>query len=207
LNYISLIAAIHSIANGTYKTVDISKYEKIPKNERRLFDLKIKNLTYTYLGVEYTFDLGIKHSEIDNPGHTDFYSVGKISDIGDLSTYYGFKTINAEGLTFKPAEIYPDTLSDKDELKNIDFEKLLKQGYTSIAIKEYDKNFTDFQMNVKRVKKIDNEKLDISKPPINLNDNATFVLKKGEKPFFAIINGFVYDLQNNKNEIKNGIVE
>ncbi|MEN8186915.1 MAG: M14 metallopeptidase family protein [Bacteroidota bacterium] len=209
LNYISILAAINSISNETYKSVDINRYEEIPKNDRKLFDLKIENLTFTYLGKEYLVDLGINRSEKDNPKHTDYYSVGKISDIGDLSTFYGYKTIDAKNLIFKSDEVYPKIISDANELKKINFVDLLKQGYTSIAVEELDKKikFTEFPMNITKVNGNYIQKMGIPKPPLNLNKNATFLLKKDGKVAYAIINGFVYDLQNNRNDVRNGIVK
>ncbi len=209
LNYITILTAIHSIANETYKNVDIKKYKDIPRNNRKLFDLKMENLTYTYLGNEYLVDLGINKIEIDNPKHTNFYSVGKIVDIGDLSTYYGYKTIDAKDFIFKSDEVHPKIISDTNELKKIKFDDLIKQGYTSIAVDNLDKNikFTEFPMNLTRVNDIVIKKSGIPKPPLYLGKNATFLLKKDGKVVYAIINGFVYDIKSEKNNVINGIVK
>ncbi|CAN0528228.1 unnamed protein product, partial [Scytosiphon promiscuus] len=74
LNYVSILSAIYSIANGNYKDIPISDYEKIPENDRKLFDLKLNNLTYNLLGKNYTLDVGIHQLEIDNAPHKTYYN-------------------------------------------------------------------------------------------------------------------------------------
>jgi len=45
------------------------------------------------------------------------------------------------------------------------------------------------------------------KSPIGLGSNPTFLLSKNDKVVYAIINGFVYSLFDNKNNVKNGLVK
>ena len=43
--------------------------------------------------------------------------------------------------------------------------------------------------------------------PIKIGADATFLLKKNDKVVYAIVNGFIYYLNENKNMVKNGIVK
>lgn len=210
LNYVSILSAIDIIGSQSYSSTNLDKYLSIPKNDRKLFDLKIENLTFSYLGLEFTVDLGIKREEIENKQHSDFYYLGRISDIGDLSNHYGYETLDADGFTFKVGETYPKILDDFEEFKNLDFQSLLKQGYTSVSINDIPKEikFTPMPMNIIDVKKImipKNNSLPAS--PINLGTNPTFLLKKNDAVIYAVINGFIYHLAENKNNIKNAIVK
>ena len=210
LNYISILSAIDMIGSQNYSTTNLDTYLSIPKNDRKLFDLKIENLTFSYLGLDFTVDLGINHDEIENKKHSDFYYLGRISDIGDLSNHYGYKTLDASGLTFKAGETYPKILSDFEEFRDLDFLSLLKQGYTSVSINDMPKEikFTPMPMNIIDVKKIMIPKNNsIPQSPINLETNPTFLLKKNDSVIYAVINGFIYHLADNKNNIKNAVVK
>ncbi len=210
LNYVSILAAIHAISTGTYKKTSIKEYEKIPRNDRKLFDLKITNLKFPYLGRDYSVDLGIIQNERENAKHTDFYYIGQIRDIGDLSTYYGYESLDAKGLKFKIGETYPKILSDFEEFKKLDFKKLLQQGYTSVSIDSLPEEikFIHYPVNIIDSRKIAIPKSNtIPKPPISFRKNPTFLLTKNDKVVYAIINGFVYDLNKGENRVINGIVK
>lgn len=210
LNYVSILAAIHSISTGKYKNTSIKEYEKIPKNDRKLFDLKITNLKFPYLGHDYIVDLGITHNERENPKHTDFYYRGQIRDIGDLSTYYGYETLDAKGLEFKIGETYPKILADFEDFKKLDFNKLLQQGYTSVSIDSLPEEiqFIHYPVNIIDSRKISIPKSNtIPKPPISFSKNPTFLLTKNSKVIYAVINGFIYDLSKDKNGVINAIVK
>jgi len=210
LNYVSILAAIHSISTGNFKNISIEEYNSIPKNDRKLFDVKINNLTFSYLGKDYTVDLGIQNLESDNHTHTDFYNIGRIMDIGDLSTYYGYQTLNAKLLSFKVGETYPKIISNFEEFKKLDIKSLLEKGYTTVSIDSLpdEIKFIQYPINIVDIRKISIPKNNkIPKPPIRLGKNPTFLLTKNDIVVYAIINGFVYDLINNENGIKNGIVK
>ncbi len=210
LNFVSILTAIEIIGSQGYKTTTLDKYLSIPKNDRKLFDLKIENLTFSYLGLNFTVDLGIIYNEIENKNHSDFYYLGKITDIGDLSTHYGYETLEAAGLTFKVGETYPKIMNDFEEFMSLDFLSLLKQGYTSVSINNMPKEikFTPMPMNIIDLKKIlipKNNTLPAS--PINLGTDATFLLRKNDQVVYVVVNGFVYYVNENKNNIKNAVVK
>ncbi len=209
LNYTALLTAIQSISNGTYKNIKVADYEKIPKNDRKLFDLKITNVSFPYLGENYTVDLGINNIEKDNKEHTDFYYVGRINDIGDLSTYYGYKTLDAKDFTFKIGETYPKIISNSKDLENMNFEEIIQKGYTSIGLDSIPKNikYTNYPINIINIKNIAISKNNVPKSPLQFGKNPTFLLTKNNQVIFAIINGFIYDMKNGKNFIKNGLVD
>lgn len=210
LNSIGILSAIEIIGTESYLTTGLDKYLSIPKNDRKLFDLKIENLSFSYLGLGFTVDLGINQQEIENKNHSDFYYLGSISDIGDLSTHHGYKTLDAAGFTFKVGETYPKILNDFEEFMSLDFVSLLTQGYTSVSINDMPKEikFTTMPMNIIDIKKIMVPKNNtLPGSPISLGTNATFLLKKNEQVVYAVINGFVYSLKEGKNNIKNAVVK
>ena len=196
LNFVSILGAINSISTNNYKNTPIKRYEEIPKNDRKLFDLKLTNLTFQYLGEKYTIDLGINTTKIGNLDQSSSYAIGHLREIGDLSTYYGYENINAENMIFEIGKTYPKILSSVDEIETLNIEQLLQDGYTTIALDTIpdDIIFTKYPIKIIAVEDIlitrDNT---IPKSPLQLGSQPTFLLTKNKQLHYAIINGIVYD--------------
>jgi len=68
--------------------------------------------------------------------------------------------------------------------------------------------FTPKPINIIDIKKImvpKNNSIPMS--PIKIGTDATFLLKKNDVVVYAIVNGFIYYLNENKNLVKNGVVK
>ena len=182
LNYVSILSALYTIANQSYKDIPVEDYEEIPKNDRMLFDLKIENVTYELLGNDYIIDLGIINHEVDLKGHNEFYYKSSVADQGDLSTYYAYKTFDAEGYTIvQPKVSKVDRIDDPMQL--------LKDGVAYVKTEKPEKSaFVHFPLILVE----DTFKLrSFSMQP---GANPTFFLKKDGKLTHAVINGFLIDL-------------
>lgn len=202
LNYISILSSIFAISSGDYKKSALADYEKIPNNDRKLFDLKIENLTYELLGNTYTIDLGINRHEIDNEDFTDFHYVSEVSDMGDLSTFYGYETVNAKGLTYETGQTLIQSNKKYSSLSDLDFDEILKKGVTTIKLDSLPNQlpFSPYPVNLT----ISPEKIDKKLKP---GMPATFLLKKKGVILYVVINGFIYDVNKKSNGIKNGIIK
>jgi hypothetical protein len=199
LNYVSILSALYTIAHKSYTSISIDEYENIPHNDRKLFDLKINNVTYNLASHDYVIDIGINYLEIDNAAHSDFYTIGKIKDQGDLSTYYGYQTFDASGYTLIQGKVYPKTVKSMDKLNSYD---LLKSGYTYV-----------------RMKKLPKDTIKLTEPIIIINKNyklpefellvgkkSTFLLQKNDRIEYAIINGYLIDLSKDENSLRNTLI-
>jgi hypothetical protein len=202
LNYVSILAAIYTIANGSYKNISIEDYEKIPHNDRKLFDLKIEGVTYNLLGKEYLLDIGINRYEIDNEDFSSFYNVGRIIDQGDLSTFFGYETLNATGYTIEQGKVYPEVLNSINNLSEIGVYQLLKEGYTYLKLENLPENKNYVTAPIHLVKK----EFEGNKLKINVGVNPTFLLKKDGKIKYAIINGFLIYLDGTESTFKNALI-
>ncbi|WP_418498651.1 M14 family zinc carboxypeptidase [Flagellimonas sp.] len=182
LNYVSILSALYTIAKGNYKDIPVEDYEKIPHNDRQLFDLKIENATYELLGKDYIIDLGIFRNEVDLNGHDDFYYRGSVGDQGDLSTFYGYETFDATGYKIVPPKMATTSNIAKPLV-------LLKEGvaYVKTALPEK-KAFTEVPLFL-----VDQ---DFELRPFGLwpGANPTFFLEKDGKLTHAVINGSLLDL-------------
>jgi len=195
LNFVSILAAVFSIAEEDYKNADISEYEEIPNNDRKLFDLKLTGLTYELMEDEYILDLGINQREIQKE-NLDYYYDAYISDRGDLSTYYGYEELDASGYKLVEGKIYPNAFENMDELKQENISELLREGYAYVVLKEIPKeDFTELPINIV------SEAFEV---PETIQPN--FFLKKGEKLGYAVINGFLLKLSEENISIENALI-
>ncbi|MDP5231515.1 MAG: M14 family metallopeptidase [Cellulophaga sp.] len=203
LNYVSILSAIYTISNQSYTDIDIADYEKIPENDRKLFDLKIEEVQYELLGNTYTLDLGIHRNEIDKKGNNDFWYRSAIADQGDLSTYYGYETFNAKGYTVKSGKVYPNIINSTADFLKLDALALLKQGYAYIPVANRTAGLVASPIPLHMVgvnyKSVENLRLSVG-------INPTFFLEKNGALEYAVINGFLINLKDNKGYFKNALI-
>src|SRR6056300_33281 len=136
LNFVLIGSALEAIQKGLHKAIAVEQYSQIPSNDRNLFDLKIEKVQKKVNGSYYTVDLGyyIEKSDDDSNKNKVVYQV-TLEDQGDLSTYAGYKSFNAEGLKILFPKVY------NGRIKNSAHEKsLLKEGilyYTKAPSRRY----------------------------------------------------------------------
>lgn len=198
INFITILASLNSIANGSYKNESIETYKAIPENQKLLFDLLLKKVTVSKNGVDYIIDIGINQNERGTSDKRDFYFSGGIEDIGDLSTFYGYEEINCEGMILENAKVYPEEFEKVDELNSLDIPKIVSQGYSYVKVDSIDskERFTDFPINiVQSDRKI--------KLEFGLGRSPNFILKKNDEIIFVCVNGFLYDVRSQRSYIKN----
>jgi hypothetical protein len=201
LNYVSILSAIYTIAKENYKDIPISDYEKIPENDRKLFDLKIVGLTYPLLGKSYILDLGIHHLEVGKTANT-FYYTSTIADQGDLSTFYGYKTLDASGYTAKEGKVYPEILKSKEALLKMDVISLLKSGYTYVRVEGISKESKDIAVPINVI----STSFKVPRFRFYVGAIPNFVLEKNGKIDYAVVNGFLVDLSKGKGDFKNALL-
>ena len=149
-------------------------------------------------------------SDIENKDHSEFFFLGKITNISALTTHYGYETIDAQSYQFKVGQTYPKILNNFEEFLELDIKSLLSQGYTSVSVNELPKEikFTAKPMNIMDIKKIQIPKNNsMPSPPLKLGKDATFLLYKNDQVVYAVINGFVYNVSQGENRVKNGVVK
>ncbi len=123
LNFVAILTAMEGIASKNYTQYTLADYESIPKNDRSLFDLKILNAKIKRDGKAYTVALGINLEEKNNAKATNFTHTSVIEDMGDLSVFYGIKTLDASGAEIQSIAQHPDLIKKhaikKQDLVNV----------------------------------------------------------------------------------------
>ncbi len=202
LNYVSILSAIYTIAKGNYKDIPISEYEKIPENDRKLFDLKLIGAQYKLLGNDYKIDLGINQLEVDYEGHNSFWYSSRVVDQGDLSTYYGYETLDASDFKIKPAKLYPKVLYTLEDAKDLNFSEVLRKGYGYIRMVKIPSTILNSPLPFHIIGKA----YEIPELRLQPGSNPTFFLEKEGVLAYAIINGFLIDLKQGEPTIPNAMI-
>ncbi|WP_291867399.1 M14 family zinc carboxypeptidase [Maribacter sp.] len=202
LNYVSILSAIYSIATDNFEKIEISEYEKIPENDRKLFDLKIEGAQYILNNKSYKIDIGMNRLEVNTEDYSDFWYSSRIIDQGDLSTYYGYNTLNAEGYTIKEGKVYPKIINNIKEAQALDFIGLLQKGYTYVRLNQIPKEWlsSPFPMH------IIGAKFQVPELMLQPGINPTFILEKDGQNKYAVINGFLINLENGEGTLKNAMI-
>jgi len=110
LNFIAILNGLQSISEKSYKKYKRKYYEAIPNNDRYLFDLLIRHAEFVHEGRTTMKDIGINLSEKNINNATDFEYSSVIEDLGDLSTFWGIKEIDAKGLTVSMFHDFPEIM-------------------------------------------------------------------------------------------------
>lgn len=202
LNYVSILSAIYTIANGTFESISLDEYEKIPENDRKLFDLKLENVNYELLGKTYRLDLGIHRAEIDDAKHEKFYYHSSVTDQGDLSTYYGYETLDATEYTVVPGKVHTKTMNSIADVTQLDPLSLLRKGVVYVRVNNINQEQKQLPVPLTVITK------NAILPDFRINEGAaaTFLLQKNGQFKYAVVNGFLINLSTGKGHFKNALV-
>ncbi len=192
LNYVSILSAIYTIAMGNFSSIPLEDYEKIPNNDRKLFDLKITNLTYEIAGKPYILDVGINQLEVEKEKSNDYWHSSRIIDQGDLSTYYGYENFDATGYTIKPGKVAAASLSSYKNLNADEVIELLKQGYTYLQASKIPAEWVDFPFPIHLIA----AQKELQEFHLEVGANPTFLLEKNGTNHYAVINGSLINLKS-----------
>lgn len=199
MNFVAILSALFAISEGTYEEVDHKDYENIPHNDSKLFDLKLTGLIYELKGEEYTLDLGINHQEVFARNPQGFYYSGRIADQGDLSTSFGYKSVDVTGHKLVPGKVYGEVLANLTAVGKLDFAELLKKGYTYVRVKDLPRNQGYSSYPVQLVSQS-------FKVPSKVQPGVipTFLLEKDGQLQYLVVNGFLYTPGGSLESIRNG---
>jgi hypothetical protein len=207
LNFMAILSALGKISDNSLTKEKRDEYYDIPENGRWVYDLVVRNATVKQSGKSFTADLGINRSEVNYANASKFFYYSKIEDFGDLHPQYGSEEIDATGLTIEKGKVYPTTYKNVSEISKLNAKSLLREGYTYVRLAA-DSNtralglyFTTAPLHVLR----SGQAAPTGTP--GLGGTATFILKKAGKVKYAVINGFVHDLDDFEAEKGQGIIE
>ena len=186
LNFMLILNALYELATGAYAQHDLKEYEAIPDNDSKLVDLLIRGISIEQQGKKYNMDLGIKKTEKENDDGFDIAAA--VSDLGDLSVFYGYEEIDAHGLEFKTGNIWKGRFNRVEEVSWDKAWDLLKQGYMAIRVAHQPD--TAHRLPLVVVK----EERDF-KSGFKIGQPANFYLTRGDELVYAVVNGNLINLE------------
>ncbi|MBC2840570.1 M14 family zinc carboxypeptidase [Robiginitalea sp. SC105] len=202
LNYVSILSAIYAIGSGSYREMGLDTYEGIPENDRKLFDLKLERVTYPLLGEDYIIDLGIHRFEVDTPDHSDFWYSSRIADQGDLSTFYGYETLDGSGYRLQAGKVYDQVLPDMKAVAKLDFWSLLEKGITYVRVTGLPQKTPSTPFPVHLVA----PSFKAPEARWEVGDNPTFALTREGAVKYVVVNGFLYKPGSREGSGKNSMI-
>lgn len=110
LNFVAILTGLQAIAEKSYTHYKLATYEALPNNDRYLYDLLVRNAEFGYKGKIVIKDIAIDLIEKNTRNATSFTIKSVIEDMGDLSTFWGIKEIDATGLRVRPLADFPELI-------------------------------------------------------------------------------------------------
>lgn len=200
LNFVTIISALSAIGDETYAQEDHQDYFDIPMNDRKLFDLKIKEVNQTWKDWRGVTDIGIQRFEVDDPAHENFYHKSQIVDLGDLSTYYGYEEFDARGYDLVVGKKYIPQATDPKIPSKTQAIALLKKGYLYWQVAQ-----APSDVEVKVPIFLVSPKFVVPDNSLYLGKNPNFLLRKNGQITHAIINGYLIDLSQEVDSFRNAL--
>lgn len=188
LNFAIILNALIQIAEGSYAKYDVQDYEKIPFNASQLHDIVLRNVSTISLDLPLKVDIAIRRDEI-TVGE-DYYVKGYIQDLGDLQEFFGYDEFDAEGYTLEFGQTYPTPFPHAKDLNLKLVADLLKKGYSAVMVDHIE----GYKADELPIRVLHNTKEQRHFSQVQLGQEATFFLKKGKEIKYAVINGYLIDL-------------
>lgn len=200
LNFVAILIALEGIAQEIHKQYDFTFYESLPFNEGNAFhDLIVREAELQRNGRWYTVDLAFRRDEAPIENFRHYYYRGVISEVGDLSTSFGYEELRARGYRAVPAKVYSTVLPNTQELAKLDLPALLRAGVTDFPVREFKNTLETSKLPVKLVKPEEKN------GAIRLGTNPSILLQKNGETHFVVVNGALFDVRQEMPALKEAV--
>ncbi len=189
MNFIALLSAFEQIALKKYANNSLVGYEKLPFNGRYFHELLIRNVTIRKSGKPYILDIAFRRDELQFNKNKSFYYQSYISDLGDLSTYFGYDELDAAGYQIVPGKLYPKTIRSFKKFQKLNISEMHRQGYTDIKIKNLSNEQRKLALPIHLL-----SEYELFNPVFSLGSNPSFFLEKNGQKEYLVINGVIFKL-------------
>ncbi|MCH7397856.1 peptidase M14 [Belliella sp. DSM 107340] len=193
LNFMLLLHALTEIADEAYKNYELEDYFSIPDNDLKLMDLIIKNLSLSQSDYPHQVDMGIRRREYETS--EGYYNNGSIDDLGDLCVFYGYETLDASGLNVVEGKIFETPFSKTEDITEEKTLELLQKGYLAVRVEDINDNEL-YNLPILILSKKDQIPFGIK-----TGGNPNFFLEENGSLKYAVVNGFLIDLLNKKDQV------
>lgn len=198
INFMIILNALHQIATRGYEQYTTEQYFAIPDNGFQLMDLIINEMQVKVKGEWYPLDIAIRRRETENAA--GYFMSASVEDLGDMQIFFGFETLDATGLQYLEGKVYSTAFESVKDISEEKAIELLRQGFMAVKVKNGE---------ARQVHSLPILVLKTTEKYSSgwMTGSATnFFLAKEGKPRYAIVNGYLIDLENPlKQEIRNRV--
>ncbi|MBK7428177.1 MAG: hypothetical protein IPI60_14745 [Saprospiraceae bacterium] len=187
LHFAMFLEAFQNIADNQYLFESLHEYHEIPFNQRRAHDLIIRGLKYPYQDKYPVIDVSWQRTETFRSDYRKGYYKATISDIGDLSTMWGFDEFDATQYDYVEGKILKGAWKEMQHMKVID---IIRSGHSWILAKSQPEQEAASNLPLQVILHERDFKNDIK-----ISRNPGFFLQQNGQLKVYIHNGVKYDLQ------------
>lgn len=198
INFMIILNALHQIATRGYEQYTTEQYFAIPDNGFQLMDLIINEMQVKVKGEWYPLDIAIRRRETENA--VGYFMSASVEDLGDMQIFFGFETLDATGLQYLEGKVYSTAFESVKDISEEKAIELLRQGFMAVKVKNGEARQVHSLpiLVLKSTEKYSSGWM--------TGSATNFFLAKEGKPRYAIVNGYLIDLENLKNqEIRNRV--
>lgn len=192
LNFMIILNALHQIATEAYTQYNTDQYFAIPDNGIQLMDLILNEVQVKVGDKLYPVDLAIRRRESEANG--SYFVAGSVEDLGDMQVFFGFEELDAAGMTFTPGKVYEKVFENVEALDEALALELLKQGFMAVKVK----NGAARQLHGLPILVLKSTNTFSSGWMTGSTPN--FFLSKDGALKYAIVNGYLIDMENPKEQ-------
>jgi hypothetical protein len=193
LNFMIILNALHQIATESYKQYTPDQYVAIPDNGIELMDVILKEVQVKVGENYFPIDIAIRRREAEANG--GYFVAGSVEDLGDMQVFFGFEELDATGLKLKEGKVYEKYFEKVEDISETQALELLKQGFIAVKVK----NGESRQLHglpilvLKTTETYANGWMTGSVP--------NFYLSKDDVLKYALVNGYLINLENPKPQV------
>ncbi len=187
-----ILNALHQIATEAYTQYNTDQYFAIPDNGIQLMDLILNEVQVKVGDKLYPVDLAIRRRESEANGN--YFVSGSVEDLGDMQVFFGFEELDATGMTFTAGKVYEKVFENVESLDEAQVMDLLKQGFLAVKVK----NGEGSQLHGLPILVLKSTNTFSSGWMTGSTPN--FFLSKDGALKYAIVNGYLIDLENPKDQ-------
>jgi hypothetical protein len=121
LNCVGILTSLVSIAAADFEQNDLSAYESLPFNTKNLYDLIVRGIEFKGEKNAPTLkaDIAFNLDEQFDPATRSIRLIGKVVDLGDLSTYGAFEERTGTGIVLNSKQIQLERAIPWEELQTL----------------------------------------------------------------------------------------
>jgi hypothetical protein len=192
INFMIILNALHQIATKGYEQYTTEQYFAIPDNGFQLMDLIINEMQVKVNEKWFPLDLAIRRRESENTA--GYFMSGLVEDVGDMQVFFGFETLDATGLQYTEGKVCPTAFESADKISEAEAMDLLRQGFLAVIVKNGEPRAVHGLpiLVLKTTEKYASGWMTGSVP--------NFYLSKEGELKYAVINGYLIDLENPKKQ-------